>query len=211
MEEHFGVVILAAGASSRMGRAKLLLPWGGTTVLGRLIAQWREVGAAQIAVLCANGDSNLNAELERLGISVQHRIVNSDPTQGMFSSIQCAARWQNWSSALTHVAIALGDQPHIANATLRAVAQFTSLHTESIGQPGRGGRPRHPVFISKAAFKALAGTNCATLKEFLAQRIAQVQLIESDDAGLDFDMDTPADYERAQRHFFGTGQGRMVG
>jgi len=34
-----GVVILAAGRSARMGRPKLLLPWGGTSVLGHLLAQ----------------------------------------------------------------------------------------------------------------------------------------------------------------------------
>ena len=32
-----GVIILGAGASSRMGRPKLLLPWGDTSVIGHLI------------------------------------------------------------------------------------------------------------------------------------------------------------------------------
>ena len=35
-----GVVILAAGRSRRMGKPKLLLPWGETSVLGHLIRQW---------------------------------------------------------------------------------------------------------------------------------------------------------------------------
>ena len=43
-----GVVILAAGASSRMGRPKLLLPWSGTTVIGHLLNQWRALGASPI-------------------------------------------------------------------------------------------------------------------------------------------------------------------
>ena len=51
----FAVVILAAGASSRMGRPKLLLPWRGTTVVGHLISQWRELGAAQIAIVVQPG------------------------------------------------------------------------------------------------------------------------------------------------------------
>jgi len=36
-----GVVILAAGASSRMGQPKLLLPWNDTSVLGDLLNQWK--------------------------------------------------------------------------------------------------------------------------------------------------------------------------
>ncbi len=46
-----GVVILGAGASSRMGRPKLLLPWGATTIVGHLLEQWQTLGAAQIAVV----------------------------------------------------------------------------------------------------------------------------------------------------------------
>jgi CTP:molybdopterin cytidylyltransferase MocA len=37
----FGVVILAAGASTRMGTCKLLLPWGEKTILTHLLDQWR--------------------------------------------------------------------------------------------------------------------------------------------------------------------------
>src|SRR5438874_1514761 len=39
-----GVIILAAGRSRRMGRPKMLLPWGNTTVLGHLVAQWQALG-----------------------------------------------------------------------------------------------------------------------------------------------------------------------
>ncbi|HRY59690.1 MAG: NTP transferase domain-containing protein [Verrucomicrobia bacterium] len=41
-----GVVLLAAGRSARMGKPKLLLPWGDTSVLGHLIRQWQSLGAA---------------------------------------------------------------------------------------------------------------------------------------------------------------------
>jgi len=52
----FGVLILAAGASSRMGQPKLLLPWHGTSVLGHLIGQWKDLRAGQIAAVSATGD-----------------------------------------------------------------------------------------------------------------------------------------------------------
>jgi molybdenum cofactor cytidylyltransferase len=47
----FGVILLAAGRSRRMGRAKLLLPWGEASVLGHLVSQWRSLGATQLAVV----------------------------------------------------------------------------------------------------------------------------------------------------------------
>src|SRR6266545_6248860 len=88
-----GVVILAAGASSRMGKAKLLLPWGTTSVLGHLLQTWRQVGGAQVVPVCASGDELMKQELARLGVSETQRIINTQPEHGMFSSIQRAAEW----------------------------------------------------------------------------------------------------------------------
>src|SRR3989442_15619712 len=104
-----GVVLLAAGRSRRMGRPKLLLPWGKTSVIGHLIGRWQELGAQQIAVVCAAGEPSIQEELDRLRFSRANRISNPAPERGMFSSIQCAARWFGWEAGLTHWAIVLGD------------------------------------------------------------------------------------------------------
>src|SRR5207247_1960376 len=104
----FGVIILAAGASSRMGQPKMLLPWGKTSVLGQLILQWRNAGAAQIAVVLAAENQELRRELDRRGFPEENRIINPAPERGMFSSIQCAAQWPDWAETLTHFVISLG-------------------------------------------------------------------------------------------------------
>ena len=127
-----GVVLLAAGASTRMGRPKMLLPWGDTSVLGHLVTQWRDLGAGQIAVVCAAADQALLTELERLNFPPDQRIANPTPELGMFSSIQCAARWPHWKPALTHWAIVLGDQPHLRCETLHALLDFAAAHSEKI-------------------------------------------------------------------------------
>jgi molybdenum cofactor cytidylyltransferase len=191
------VVILAAGASSRMGRPKLLLPWGDTSVLGHLIHQWRRLNARQIALVCASGDERMNRELDRLGVAASDRIINPSPERGMFSSIQCAARWDGWQRGLTHWAIVLGDQPHLQAVTLLALIGFAVAHPGRVCQPGRHGRPRHPVLLPEAVLSRLKSSDAATLKQFLQQQNAAV--CDLDDPGLDFDLDTPADYERARR------------
>lgn len=193
----FAVVILAAGASSRMGCPKMLLPWGDTTVIGHLIAQWREIGATQIGPVCAEENRAIDQELNRMGFPRDQRILNPEPARGMFSSIQCAARWPNWNARLTHWAIALGDQPHLAVETLRSATAFAAQHPRNICQPARHGHPRHPIFLPKSIFQELASTESNTMKEFLQAHAAQVNLLEVNDAGLDIDLDTPADYVRA--------------
>ncbi|MEK7685888.1 MAG: nucleotidyltransferase family protein [Verrucomicrobiota bacterium] len=196
-----GVIILAAGASSRMGRPKMLLPWGATSVLGHLIGQWQTLGAEQIAVVCAVGDSAVPGELRRLGFPLDHCILNPTPESGMFSSIQCAARWLGWNPDLTHWAILLGDQPHLRPETLRALLDFAAAQPARICQPSRTGRPRHPVLLPAATFAQLKISSAENLKQFLQTRFRDLALCEMDDPGLDMDIDQPGDYERAIQVF----------
>jgi molybdenum cofactor cytidylyltransferase len=203
-EQHilsFGVIILAAGASSRMGRPKLLLPWGETSVLGHLIVQWQSLQAEQIVVVCTEDDGAIRGELDRVGFPTAERIFNPAPERGMFSSIQCAARWAGWKEGLSHFAIVLGDQPHLSPAILSAVLDFTAANPEKICQPSRRGRARHPVLLPRIIFAQLRDAAKENLKAFLQSRSHDVALCDIDDPALDLDMDSPAEYEQIVRLF----------
>src|SRR2546430_11874217 len=203
----FGAVILAAGASSRMGQPKLLLPWGKTSVLGHLIEQWQQE-AKQIAVVHAAGDQAIGAELDQLSFPVAHRIMTLQPERGMLSSIHCAAEWDGWNFGLTHWTIVLGDQPHLRRETLRNLIEFAASRPDKICQPGRRGRPRHPVVLPKVIFERLKDSSEETLKQFLSTNASAVALLELDDPGLDMDIDTPEEYQQALRHFLGDLESR---
>jgi molybdenum cofactor cytidylyltransferase len=194
-----GVVILGAGSSRRMGRPKLLLPWGRTSVLGHLIRQWKALGAKQIAVVCAPTNQAMRLELDRLGFPAQDRILNPAPERGMFSSIQSAAQWPGWQAGLSHWAIVLGDQPHLELPTLGRVLEFSAAHPASVCQPSRLGHGRHPVLLPRNLFRRVANSKAATLKEFLVASSRRVALCELDDPGLDLDIDRPEDYQNALR------------
>jgi len=196
---NFAVVLLAAGASSRMGRPKLLLPWCGTTVLAHLLGLWRELDAAQLAVVTAPADGPVAAELVRAGMLERDCITNPKPERGMMSSIRCAAEWPGWKADLSHFLLTLGDQPHVQTLTLRSLLDFAGAHPERVCQPACGGRPRHPVLFPVEVFLQLATTPAENLKQFLLGIPERRATFESDDAGLDFDLDEPADYERALR------------
>ena len=191
-----GAIILAAGASSRMGRPKMLLPWQGTTVIGHLINQWRQVGAGQLGVVCNPSHDALLAELDRIGFPAADRIFNPTPELGMFGSVKCAARWGGWNPAISHWAIALGDQPHLPLSSLQALLEFSRTHPEQVCQPSRLGKPRHPLFLPRAIFEEIPRSPAAHLKEFLQGQPAPGALCEMNDPLFDLDLDTPEDYAR---------------
>jgi molybdenum cofactor cytidylyltransferase len=191
-----GVVILGAGASSRMGRPKLLLPWRDTTVIGAIFRQWRELGAAQIAIVHRLNDAPLATELGRLDLPAKDRIENPRPERGMFSSIVCAANWPGWKREITSWAIVLGDQPHLNADTLRRLLEFSAQNPDAICQPEFDGHTRHPVILPRAAFAELKNSRATTLKDFLKLvPLPRVQCSVSD-VGMSLDMDTPEDYKR---------------
>jgi len=216
----FAVVILGAGASSRMGRPKLLLPWRDTTVIGAILRQWRELGAAQIAIVHRQNDDKLVEEIKRaegragspLPAAAQTNdgahgvtrptnvstgfIINPQPERGMVSSIVCAANWPGWTKEISIWAVVLGDQPHLRPETLRQLLGFSAQHPDAVCQPEFGGHARHPVILPRAAFAELKNTRSATLKDFLKLLPLPRVQCSIKDAGLSLDMDTPADYKR---------------
>lgn len=178
-----------------MGRPKLLLPWGETSILGHLLSLWQKLDAQQVAVVVAAGEQAMVEELNRLKFNPQNRITNPRPERGMFSSIQCAARWSGWESELTHWVIALGDQPHLREATLRASLELATTEPKKVCQPTFGGHARHPVILPESVFSRLKDSKASTLKEFLSEFPSAV--CEVNDSGMALDIDYPGDYQKA--------------
>ncbi len=193
-----GVVILGAGASSRMGQPKLLLPWEETTIIGHLISQWQHLGAKQIAIVVRPNDAALFEELKRLNFPRQNCVENPQPESGMFSSIICAANWSGWDNEISHFAIALGDQPHLQMKTLQTLLKFVTQHPASICQPVCGGKTGHPVILPREILDELQRTQAETLKDFLKRFSGLCVQCVIKDLGVTLDLDTPEDYKRVR-------------
>jgi CTP:molybdopterin cytidylyltransferase MocA len=184
-----GVVILAAGAGSRLGGvAKALLEVDGVPFLDQITNTACELGFVDAVVVVGSpfGEA-VAARATALGLRV---VVNPDPARGMASSV-----------ALGFAALGVGeaeaawlwpvDHPHVMAATLRALA--SALGTHEVAQPRLGERGGHPPLIARAAWPRFAA--CANLdggaRTVLAT--ADVIAVAVDDPGVVRDIDTPAD------------------
>ena len=190
----FGVVILAAGASTRMGTCKLLLPWGEKTILTHLLNQWRSTGAAQIAPVIDPSNQPLRTALALAGFSPSDWIGNPSPQLGMFSSLQEASRWTGWLSTLTHWIISLGDQPHIQISTLRLLLDAARKNPTRICQPALHGRGAHPIVLPATNFRELAQNDAANLRAYIRTHERTRLRVAVEDLGVSEDLNTPEDY-----------------
>jgi molybdenum cofactor cytidylyltransferase len=192
----FGIVILAAGASTRMGRCKLLLPWGEKTIVTHLLDLWRSLGAAQIAPVIDPSNQLLRKALADSGFSPLDWIENASPQLGMFSSLQAASRWTGWLSTLTHWIICLGDQPHIQISTLRELLDAARKNPTRICQPALHGRAAHPIILPANNFRELAQCNVPNLRAYVRMHEAFRLRLPVEDPGVFEDLNTPEDYAR---------------
>jgi molybdenum cofactor cytidylyltransferase len=193
------IAILAAGESRRMGKPKLCLPWGKTTILGHILAQWREAGAEKIVVVHGPGETPVTLELDRLGFPSDQRAATLAPERGMMGSVVTAARRALPDVSLTHLVIAPGDQPHLRTATLREILRACETAPGKIVRVVFQDKPGHPLALPTNVLAELSVTPSETLRDFLRLKEIAVCDLTSRDSGVLLDVDTPDDYARATR------------
>ena len=191
----FGVVVLAAGRSTRMGAPKLLLPWRGRSLLRRAVEAGVESGAADVVVV-------LGSEAERLAAEVppgRARVIhNPDFAHGQSTSLRrgLAALAEDLAGAVCYPA----DQPFVTAAVIR---QLVSAHQQT-GRPivvaEASGVRGAPVFFARSVFPLVMRIEGDQGARSLIQAHPELVVVERfDDADLMLDVDTPEDYQRLLR------------
>jgi len=190
-------VVPAAGASRRMGRPKLLLPWGSGSVLGGVVGSLRGGGCGEIAIVAAPGDDELARWGEAAGLAVAE---NPEPGRGMLSSVLAGLERLGGADELASRGVPLlvtpGDLPALAASTVRRVVEALA-DGAPLAVPVHRGRRGHPLGISPALLRELPALDPAVgLRQLLDRHADLVREIPVDDPGAVADVDTPEDYRR---------------
>jgi len=179
-------IILAAGASSRMGTPKALLDYRGETFLNRLI---RVLGTVCDPVIVALG---YHAEEIRAGAHGRARFaVNPDPSRGQLSSLQAAlAEVPADAEGFLFLPV---DCPAAEPETVRQIVDAFQSTNSLLVIPQHEGRRGHPVCAHReliAEFLALPPT--AQAKEVVRRHPAHY--VDTQDPGVLSDIDDPNAY-----------------
>ncbi|NCT19756.1 nucleotidyltransferase family protein [bacterium] len=195
----YSAIILAAGMSRRMGTPKMTLPWGGTTVLGKVAATLAAAHPAlEIVVVTGGAREVVSVEVARLAQSLPVReIFNPAHEAGeMLASLQAglAALPADAAAAL----IALGDQPQGKASTARELLSAFESRGARLLIPSYHQRRGHPWLVHRDLWpEILAMRAPQTMRNFLNAHAAEIVYIEAGPTVLQ-DIDTPEEYEKMQ-------------
>ena len=199
-------LLLAAGASSRMGVAKQLLPWGGSCLLQHVLEQALSSDLAVLSLILGHRAEDI---LERIRPALQNpklRIIrNPRFAEGISTSI--LAGIQSIEKEYDHVLILLGDMPWITSALLDLLIAKYLRSGLSLGAiRTRRGRSL-PVIVGRRFFPHLHDLRGDVgARELFKKFPRDVCLVEPPSEYEDADIDTPEDYKALQQVWGSPGE-----
>ncbi|MBW4977476.1 nucleotidyltransferase family protein [Marinobacter adhaerens] len=207
IDQQFPALILAAGASSRLGRPKALLPLAsgeGTdtdcrnrTLLDAAIAQGR-ILSPEVRVVCGAWYPLIRFRCRRQPSSW---LRAPDWQEGISASLSAGLR--SLGPAVKGVFVLVADQPLLDLNALEAFGKAARCVPEQPIAADYGGRPGVPAYLPRWLWPLvldLEGDRGA------GRLLAEVRATRVDIPGIHDDVDTPADWQRIRTLLNRTGQ-----
>jgi molybdenum cofactor cytidylyltransferase len=183
-------VILAAGLSSRMGKAKLVLPLAGKPIIRHVAETALASHASPVIVVTGYNARALTATLEGLDVGIAE---NADYAMGLAESLKCGVK--SVPPEADGVLVLLGDMPFVSPNLLNGLINaFDPAGGRTICLPIRKGQRGNPVLWGRDLFPellTLRGDRGA--KSLLAVHEDIICEVEAADDGALIDIDTAED------------------
>ncbi len=135
-------ILLAAGLSRRMGTQKLLLPFGGATVIEHIVDQLLASLLESVHVVAGRDADRIAGRLGERPVAL---VRNPDTGAEMLSSVRCGLRAL---PPCEGVLVALGDQPSITTELIDDLVAAFDASGKGIVMPTHKGRRGHPIVFS---------------------------------------------------------------
>lgn len=183
-------VILAAGAATRLGQPKQVLPWRGQPLVRHVALAALSAGLSPLVVVTGAYPTLVQQALEGMPVQVIH---NPDWQAGLSTSVRCAVR-----SLLHSVGAAvflLADQPQVPVTLLRDLVEIHARSRSPIVAPLVDGQRANPVLFDRQTFPDLLNVSGDAGGRALFARY-RVEWLPWHDARLLLDVDRPEDYQK---------------
>jgi len=185
-----GAVVLAAGASTRMGRNKLLLPVEGEPMVHRTVRRVRDAGCDPLVVVTGHEAERVREALVAFDLRFA---VSPDPTGPTSASLHAGLRAlpEDVDAAL----VMLADMVHVTTPMLRALVDGLAAGPEPLGVSRYADVLAPPLVFRRALWPELLawrGEGCG--KAVVRAHEAEARMHDWPAEALQ-DVDTPSDYD----------------
>jgi molybdenum cofactor cytidylyltransferase len=196
-------IVLAAGRSSRMGRAKATLPAGdGHTFLTRIVRTLLDAGVDDVIVVVGHDADLIAGSFSESGLPARF-VVNHEYDRGQLSSLVAGLNAID-RPGVAAVLLTLVDVPLVSESTVRAVIDSYRRTRAPIVRPTSGDRHGHPLLIDRSLFDALrAADPSAGAKPIVRAHASAAGDIAIADEGAFLDVDTEEEYRKTIASRFG--------
>jgi molybdenum cofactor cytidylyltransferase len=189
-------ILLAAGESTRMGRLKQLLPWGGTTLIDWQVRQFTQAGVDSVVVVLGHAADDVRPALP----SWTRVALNEDYRQGRASSLRRGA--QAVDAAPEAVLILSVDQPRPAWLSKRLIDRWR-LKRPLIVSPRFVDGFGHPVLLDGSLLPELRDVDERSLglRAVIDRHLESAAKVVIRNFRINVDLNTPDDYASALASF----------
>lgn len=189
----WGVMILAAGEASRMGKAKMLLPFKEKTILEKILDEVLVLNPNILSIVTGRYHQEISSVIQNDGV---HLVYNADYQKGMSSSIQKGlSAMQQQCRDMQFLFILVADQPFLNQALLQSMIQLHQESKKGLIAASYQGVAGTPLLLSAKYFEELdqlKGDKGARV--ILHHYPDDLETVDFEMGGLD--IDTVSDYER---------------
>lgn len=189
----WGVMILAAGQASRMGKAKMLLPYKDKTILEKIVDELLPLDPNRITIVTGHYHQEIKSIIHNPTIMLVH---NAGYQKGMSSSIQTGLKaMQEQCPDLQFLFILVADQPFLDRALLQKMIQLHKETNKGLVAASYEGVSGTPLLLAAKYFDKLyqlEGDKGA--RAILHQYPDDLALVDFELGWLD--IDTESDYAR---------------
>ena len=187
----FAAVIPAAGLSTRMRAEKILLPFGGSTVLETILGRLAALPVEETVVVLRETAAGAAEAARAAGSRV---VWNPDPHSEMLQSIRLGLAALR--CAPDAVFLWPGDHPAVEPDTLRSLVRAAGREIAVL--PTYRSQRGHPALLGSALLPAVAAIGAGLgLRQLWRERGDAVRELPVEDPGVIRDLDTPEDYAAA--------------
>lgn len=187
-----GAIILAAGESKRMGKPKLLLPFGDKTILETVVTNVVQSKADEVLVVLGADPKKTEEKIKDLPVTIT---VNPHYKKGMLSSVQWG--FNAIPKNIRGVLVCLGDQPSIPPSIMDKVIEAFKNSRKGIVVPAFKKNRGHPVLIDVKYRKEIEDLSSDVgLRGIVYNHPGDTLEVEVDTPSILRDIDNPNDYKK---------------